>query len=203
MHMSRSDILKSKFKPTVNLSSVDPDHHDRIRDLLGGSWNDLETWFECLVWIGNSDALPFVFDNVVALVHLGFYEQLFIDAYTSPRTNLSWWPLRRLKWMLDIGDRKKFQQIGPLPLGDSFTLYRGVSGPKGKRRPTGISWTGTLQTAERFANRWTHLENPAVYMTICRRSDVYFYCNDREEDEYVLYTNRIRLLKQSELQRAA
>jgi hypothetical protein len=87
-----------------------------------------------------------------------------------------------------MADRAKLLAAGePLPGAAPFTLYRGVAGNTSARRVRGIgiSWTGNLETAVWFANRFK-LAKPAVHKAEVEAAQVLAYLGgDGSEDEYI------------------
>ena len=73
---------------------------------------------------------------------------------------------------------------GPGP----FELFRGVAGRGRARRVRGFSWTASEKTAEWFADRageWG-LHDPAVFRMEVNADNVFAYCNEREEQEFIV-----------------
>ena len=112
--------------------------------------------------------------------------------------------LKRWARLFECCDRERLRAAGdPLPEGDRFTLYRGVSGRGAARRVAGLSWTRSPGIASHFARTWPLVglgsgcrteappeADPAVYVTEVRREDVLFYDDGRNEDDFVLIAKR-------------
>ena len=146
---------------------------------------------EILMLLDNQWGLSFVADNIGWLKALDKYETCLVEAYTGTRTNNAKWSIPVLKLLFKCADRGRLLAEGePLPPGDTFTLYRGVAGDGKKRRPSGPSWTSSLEVAKWFALRLPHLADPAIYSATVRREDVLFYYTGRGEDDFVLFVNR-------------
>jgi hypothetical protein len=165
------------------LKWIDPMlEHLALEVLDGGDWRRL------LVLMDNTQYLPFVNDCHVHLQRLGMYEEALLEALIGTRTNHSWLPLKRIHWLMGIADREKLAEAGdPLPNGQSYVLYRGISGAPQKRRPLGVNWTSDFKTAEWFAMRFTEfgLGNPAVVKATIKREWIYAYTDDRDEREFI------------------
>lgn len=165
-------------------------------------WEQAQEAFEdgdagrVLISVGSTGGqLAMVFDNLPALKERGIYERCLIGAYTVTRMNYAHWGRAALRYLFDAADRQKLLACGDaLPAGDSWTAYRGVSGTGKKRRPAGFSWTESLDRACWFANRFD-LENPAIYKTVLRRDDVYWFDNGRHEQEFIALPRYVRPLR--------
>ena len=137
----------------------------------------------------NTAGLAFVFDNIAILKEAGKYEEALMMAYTGTRVNWSGWGLDVIKFMFNRADRGKLAEAGdPIPEKDMFQVYRGVGGNGRARRVQGFSWTGSLERALWFANRAKvfGLNDPAVFTVTVPRESILTYCNDRQEEEYLL-----------------
>ena len=139
-----------------------------------------------IVFLVGGNSLRFVLDNVRALKARGIYEPALVTACTHAAPSWWNWPLNVLDWMFRRASRTKLLNWGdPLPLGESYTLYRGVAG-KGKcRHVSGMSWTCDFEKAKWFACRFSQ-PDPVVYKTVARRDEVYCYLADREEHDFLL-----------------
>lgn len=137
----------------------------------------------------NMESLALVYMNAMALLDRGMYERALLDAFIAARTNNHHFPVDMLRDLFSWADRGRLLAAGdPLPEGDSFTLYRGVAGRGPARRVRGMSWTADRDRAQWFAKRageWG-LHDPAVYLLTVERPDVWAYCNERQESEFIL-----------------
>jgi hypothetical protein len=142
--------------------------------------------FLCLA--SNESGVVLVSNNAELLLERGTYEAALLHAITATRTNNHRIPRSCLKNLFRLADRAKLLAAGdPLPGAGPFTLYRGVAGKPSDRRVRGISWTGTLERALWFANRYPELGNPAVYKAEVEALHVLAYVGShRGEDEYVV-----------------
>lgn len=149
-----------------------------------------------LLAYGNQNALLLVADNVDALRHRGIYEAALLEAFTGTRANNVGWPRGIIDMLFALADRAKLLSAGhPLPDDDSFTVYRGVRGVGRRRRiTTGYSWTLDRGCACWFAERYTHLPDPAVYEATINRSEVLAYYDGRQEREVICRPRRARRL---------
>jgi hypothetical protein len=129
------------------------------------------------------DTLWSVFDNMDALKQAGVYEAALIQGYTLPATAGDV-PDSLIELLFGRADRERLLLAGnPLPPGEHFTIYRGVSGFSPNRRNRGWSWSLSKETAEWFANRFGFFGDPAVYQAEIDRREVLAYVNDRQEQE--------------------
>lgn len=141
----------------------------------------------------NEQALDIVLLNARALRDRGIYEEALLEAYIGTRANWSRWSVKDLRQLFKMADREKLLAAGdPLPPGDTFTLYRGVSGAPRRRRPKGLSWTSSPEKAEWFASRLP-LPDPAVYRATVRREDVLAYSNGRSEEDFLVWVEKPEL----------
>jgi hypothetical protein len=136
----------------------------------------------------NECSLMLVWRNATLLQQQGVYEQALLYAITASRTNNHGFGQDALELLLKVADKTKLLAAGnPLPGPGPFTLYRGVAGYTNARRIRGISWTGTLERATWFANRFPILANPAVYRAEVEAAYVLAYVGRyRNEDEYIV-----------------
>jgi hypothetical protein len=136
----------------------------------------------------NEYSLDLLSRNMSALQDAGLYERALLLAFTATRTNNSRWPLGLLRFLFEVADRAKLLDAGdPLPVGDRFTLYRGVAGRGRARRVRGLSWTSDPDKARWFAQRFgQRLGQPAVFSAVVERAHIYAHWRERKEDEYVV-----------------
>jgi cell division inhibitor SulA len=142
-----------------------------------------------LIKASNVYSLDLVFWNEEKLRQLGLFEEALLDALISPALNSYHCPLSFLRSRLARADRKRLREAGDvLPSDGPFTLYRGVAGHGRARRVCGISWTGSLETAQWFANRSAGfgLPKPAVYSAVVCADDVLTYSDQRNEQEFIV-----------------
>lgn len=138
--------------------------------------------------ISRNEALAFVGDNAHALRERGIYEDVMLSAYSGVKHNTSDWDGIDLLMFFEFGDWSKHRDAIPdLQDGGKVTVYRGVSGDGEHRRECGVSWTTDLDTAASFAVKFSHLNNPQVLVAEVGRDDVFAYCDDRGEKEYLAY----------------
>lgn len=181
------EVMNEKENPTPpDLSAIDTTHTSILYEDALENWSkgDIEGVF-CTM--SNEVCLFFVVNNLPRLIAKGKYEEALLNSYIGTRVNYSHWDFFVIKRLFDLADPKKLRAAGdPVPEGDTFTLYRGISGKKGKRRVNGYSWTSSLNKAKWFATRFEHLENPAVYKVTVPREWVLAFSNERQEAEYIL-----------------
>jgi hypothetical protein len=141
-----------------------------------------------LLCAGNHYGLSIVRDNLLQLLERGIYEPALLTAYTGCRGNNRHWPTTTLQRLFNLADRAKLRAAGdPLPDGDRFTIYRGVSGSSYYRKVRSFSWTLDRERAEWFAHRFDvlGLADPAVYRAVVRREQVLAFFNGRQEQEII------------------
>lgn len=164
----------------INLSCVDPPLIGYAKEALAK-----DDVLSIIRYMPNTRCLGFVVDNIQALKSHGLFEKALLYAYTITRTNFSNWSVFVINYLFNLADRKKLLECGdPLPGDGPFTIYRGVSGRGPARRIRGISWTGSLERAIWFAERF-NLEKPAVFMASVEKYLVYTYSNERKESEFL------------------
>ena len=140
----------------------------------------------------NTYCLELVVRNTLLLRRRGIFEETLLKAITATRSNNLRTPLTTLRKLILSADRSKLLAAGdPLPGSGPFTLYRGVAGRQRDRRVRGISWTGMLEKAGWFAQRFGDLEDPAVYKAVVEANHVAAYVGDhRNEDEFIIVLPR-------------
>lgn len=140
------------------------------------------------VMMSNEIELNFVVDNMHRLIARGTYEKCLLSAYISTRTNHSHWHKKNLEMLFMLANKQKLLMAGnKLPDSNEFILYRGVSGTGHKRRIRGISWTSDIDRAKWFANRMAELfGNPGCYNINVKRNHILAYCNERNENEFLI-----------------
>ena len=135
----------------------------------------------------NEYGLHLVAYNCRLLMDRGLYEKALLHAYTATRTNNRHWSELDLQDLFLLAQRDRMLAAGdPLPAPGPYTLYRGVAGRGRARRIQGYSWTASKKEAQWFATRFD-LPDPAVFRTVVDSDDVFAYCNDRQEQEFVLF----------------
>lgn len=91
--------------------------------------------------------------------------------------------------MFALADRDLLLSAGdPLPGPGPFTIFRGVSGRTQARRIRGLSWTGSLERAQWFADRGEYfgLADPAVFQVTIDADSVLAYSDERNEQEFIV-----------------
>lgn len=179
-----SYVDSERRQPTPpNMECVDSVLHERALQKWQRGKDD-----SILCLMDNLKCLFFVNHNLPRLIARGTYEKCLISAFIGTRTNNGNWTQKDLEYFFSLANRRKLLMAGDkLPDGDEFILYRGVAGIGNKRRIRGISWTSDLERAKWFANRWKEfLPNPAVYMIKVKRDQILAYCNDRNENEFLI-----------------
>jgi hypothetical protein len=122
------------------------------------------------------------------LARRGVYEAALFAALTRPRFNAQHVPLDVIRTLVSGADRTRLRQAGgePLPGPGPFTVYRGVAGRGAARDARGLHWTASLDRARWFAERFTHLGDPAVYRVLVHEPDVLAYSNKAGEEEFLV-----------------
>ena len=147
------------------------------------------------MWVvGNPNRALHLLRNAFLLREHGMYEKALEYTYTTGRAPVEGWEL-----IFSMADRERLRKCGDtLPHAGPFTVYRGVAGRGRQRAVKHFSWTGTLDVARWFAGRASYIDghislpDPAVFVVTVPVSEVLFYTNDRNEDEYVLSTETLR-----------
>ena len=139
-----------------------------------------------LMQCGYKYMVPFILDNWELLKNKGMYEKALASALTMPSKYHHHISLEKLQFLLTIANRATLEAEGdPIPEGESFTLFRGVTGKGAERRLVGISWTSDSDRFEWFTKSSADLENPAVFKAVMPRDAIYFYNNRNKEHEFV------------------
>ena len=159
---------------------------EQKRDIVGRMLLDIESNAE----------LRYVLDHSVQLQAMGLFEVAFVQAWSASSTNNCLFDADSLEWVLmNDCDRNELRAASDaLPEGETFTIYRGVSG-KGKfRRVRGLAWTADLHLACWFAMRYVDEDprfiDPAVYKATVNHDEVLFFTDDRNEQEFVCRPQR-------------
>jgi hypothetical protein len=145
---------------------------------------------------GSTGWLFTVAENIRLLKTLGIYEEALLEAFMGTRTNNAAWSVKQLLVLFNEMNPDRLAALRPIPLGESFRVYRGVAGPKGSRRVRGLSWTGSVECAAWFATWFAGEDSdPAVYVASVSRDDVWWHEPDRDEDEFVVRPRSARRLR--------
>jgi hypothetical protein len=144
---------------------------------------------------GNNYWLDVVRDNKGLLHSLGLYEAATVEAFMGCRVNNAVWSVGWLESLFSEMNPDRLAALRPIPAGESFRVYRGVAGPKGIRRVRGLSWTGSVECAAWFADRFASEGDPAVYVASVSRDDVWWHEPDCNEDEFVVRPRSPRRLR--------
>jgi hypothetical protein len=103
----------------------------------------------------------------------GLAEKALIEAWSNQKRTYAYSP--HIPRLLDVVDRAKLLAAGdPLPEGETFRLYRGVSGDGD---PYGASWTLSLEIARFFASI-PYWGSGTIYAITVSRSDIYAYLHE-------------------------
>lgn len=185
-----------KTKAKLDLSTIAAEWHD---DFMDAFWDDSPPdHFSFLTHFcdGNfNKQLRFLFTNHAAFLSRGIYERELALIYINSNANFWDWKTAELKKLFYVADKKRLLASGDaLPPGDSFKLYRGVSGKLGVRRVGGMSWTDSKEVAEKFATEFPMYGgiNQAIYTTLARREEILLFTDGQDEREFILWTKRYR-----------
>lgn len=153
-------------------------------------WNEGDI-SNILAFIESHQYFEFIEDNLVPLYSCGFLEELLVTAITGFNTMMAPFPHRLyLKSLLNFAKIEKLRSYGdPFPHDESFELYRGVVDGGNIDLIRGLSWTGSPEIASWFATKFNpsrKRKNPAIFKLIVPNNKIYFYSNDRNEDEFVV-----------------
>ena len=160
----------------LNYKAIEfPEMKDRIKmHAKKGNWQGM------LSCAGNS-MLGFFYDNRAWFEKRGLYEAALLYAWNNQKVTIHWRDHIRL--LLLMANREALLEASdPLPEGDVFTIYRGLTDYDGeihgipiRGKERGVSWTLNPETAKRFS--W---EMGKVYATEVRREDIYAYLGHPE-----------------------
>ena len=138
----------------------------------------------CFLGESGGTYLRFLWENAFRLKQRDIYESALVCAYRCSTLGFAGWPNDYVAFLFALADMDKLREAGdPIPPAESFTLYRGMSGPKNHHRPF-PSWTSDYWTAAWFAVRFD-VKNPAIYQAEVSREDILFYI-DGSEKEFVV-----------------
>ena len=171
---------------TLNLDLIAPRFRDDAIDALNEGDVD---GFLIFSEHGNQYHLHIVWQNINELKIRGLYEEALLSAFIATRTDNHHHPQRLMELMFALADRDLLLAAGdPLPGPGPFTMFRGVSGRTRARRIRGISWTGSLERAQWFAERGEYfgLADPAVFQVTVDIEDVLAYDDGRNEQEFIV-----------------
>lgn len=89
--------------------------------------------------------------------------------------------------------KEEIEALGAQP--EIIQIYRGVSDKRTRHKA--LSWTTSYKVAHWFAHRWDKASGtqPEVLKSSIRKSDVYMYTNDRNEEEIVVNPKRLKKLQ--------
>jgi hypothetical protein len=176
------------------LTWTGPFRDEAVRELANGD----VIGFLCQTPEGDNYWLDVVFANKRLLQSVGLYEAATVQAFMGCRVNNAAWSVGCLESLFSEMNPDRLAALRPIPLGESFRVYRGVAGPKGSRRVRGLSWTGSVECAAWFATRFAREDSdPAVYVASVSRDDVWWHEPDRNEDEFVVRPASARRLRLS------
>ena len=86
------------------------------------------------------------------LQQYGLYGRILVKGYRAPGKDHTTLTTQQTLSLFESGDRQKLRSCGqPLPPGETFELFRGVSGDEERRKTAGLSWTSSRQRACWFA----------------------------------------------------
>jgi hypothetical protein len=175
---------RAKGTPALRLEYVPEYARPRARQHLKNG--DMQRFF----FMAEHSSMRLLLDNLPYFRSEGLFERAFIAAWSSQRytgwiewkkdggfVTGSWSPLAA-SMLEKICDREKLIEAGdPLPAGDRFTIFRGVSNSE---YANGISWTLALDVALRFP----FFEDPCiVYSTEVKRADIFAYIDEKGRGE--------------------
>ena len=169
---------------STNLTLIPSVLHDQARKALAE-----RNIIGFLVSADNTKSLEIVRQNRFILTCLGMFEKTLLTAYTMSRANNMVMLPSTMSFLFRYANRTKLREAGaPFPASGPYTLYRGVAGRGRARRVRGFSWTSSIARAQWFAARAFNagLEDPAVFQITVPKRAIFAYCNDREEEEYIV-----------------
>ena len=167
-------VSKARLKARLKLKAVHKALHESCRK--HAKEGDYEGMFTCC---DSNGAMAFLVDNQEWFRERGVFEEVMLLAWNTQRFTHGYQPWMRM--FLAFADREKLMAASePLPEGERFTVYRGVTSGKLKlwgKRIGGdkrcLSWTLDPAVARTFAN--TAGLPGTVYATEVSRHQIYAY----------------------------
>lgn len=124
------------------------------------------------------------------------YEATIVSAVSGCKTNHRHSGIDSLALLL-IADKTKLRAASdPLPGDGPFTIFRGTSRDEAASKECGISWTLSRDVACKFACAW-HGENGVVLRSEVAESEVFFFTDQRSEQEMICKPTNWRVLRLS------
>jgi len=149
--------------------------------------------------VADIEDLRFVLMHRNELAPLGLFEVALVQAWVAAKMNHYNFDTACLEAVLKRWcDRNELRAAADaLPAGETFTVYRGVCGKGRYRKVRGLAWTSDLNIACWFAMRFATsgydwAVDPAVYEATVTADEVFFYVNQRKEQEFVCRPRRVK-----------
>lgn len=153
---------------------------------------DVEGFFSC---VDSAEQTAKLIEYAAVFREKGLLEKAFLIAYTSQKEHMNgkdgWFYYATLR-SLDKTRLLAASETLPARIGDTLTIYRGVSHHSANgKNIRNISWTLSRKTARFFAHRWddsADKEKGKVYKTVIARADVlaYIHKTGRGEQEVLV-----------------
>lgn len=143
---------------------------------------------DAFMYLGHVRRIYVLHNHSGPLISRGIYEKWLVDAYTHKPFDQE---LNVWRSILEKADRAKLRDCGEkMPSGEFHVLYRGTNDSSREINQQGMSWTSNPQTAAWFALKFNERKqiSPAVYRMVVPATSVYFYTNERGEEEFVIDT---------------
>lgn len=166
----------------MNFINLDPEEISNIKNAI----NQNEDFYGYIPEKG----MQFILENYLTLAEIGHLERNWMQAYVFA-SDFNHIPLEMLQKIFDICDRKKLQELYPIPpanngsITECWSLFRGCAGSDHRM---GMSWTSSLSKALWYAawhKEYKNLHNCCVYATIVEQSEIYCYL-ERNEPEFIV-----------------
>lgn len=162
-----------------------------LLEIAADAWEERDA-LKLLLLMPSEDRLDFVWNNVRPLIIAGMYEQALFNAYVNVNMNTihSLFTRDELLYLFRQCPRETLRKCGDsYPHKGPFTVYRGVVDGGNKESIRRISWTSSPNIAAWFAleaGRPEPRKDPAVFSLFVPEERVFFYTNDKDEQEFVL-----------------
>ena len=153
---------------------------------------------KCLSRLGSENRLSFFWEFKNDFIQRDIYEfGLYMSMITMNMDMISHnYSAKDLFDLLKDADQKKLQDCGDkLPIKGSIEVFRGVVNDKDESSIHRCSWTLDKNIAAWFAvkcsrNDRSENDRPAVYKRIAPPEAIFYYTNERKEEEVVLDPER-------------
>ncbi|TKB07677.1 hypothetical protein [Desulforhopalus sp. IMCC35007] len=196
----RIDTIEQLFTffDDVGIPNPFSDQHANMKQKALESLRESENPEDCLIFLGSEDRMEFFLEFIDDFKKRGVYEIGLFMVINGMNMNFisCVYPAKVLLDLLKDADQEKLQRCGDrLPFADSIEVYRGVINDNDKSSINRCSWTLNKNVAAWFAvessrNDRGKNDKPAVYKRIASPEAIFYYNNERKEQEVVLDPNK-------------